>query len=292
MSWSSPIKMLLFIIMMYRELGFAILSGVAVFIVAFPVVAMIARKQKKYYFSLMKQKDKRMKTVNETLGGMKAIKLYGWEPSFMKQIQDVRDKEVVDLKKFVWVQATTSLVFTILPYLSLLASFATYIFMSDGENKLTADKAFVTASYMNSLSMNIVFLPMIIVYLVQAGVSLKRINAFMNNEEIDENAVQHDDSSPYKVHVENGNFKWGENDLTILKDINLCVHPGSLTAVVGAVGSGKSSLLSACLGDMVKESGTVNVLGSTAYVPQQAWYAFRVYNVERYFYFFIITDYI
>ena len=269
--------MLLFIYMMYRELGVAIFSGVAVFIVALPVTAMIARKQKKYQFSLMKQKDKRMKMVNETLGGMKVIKLYGWEPSFMKQIQDVRDKEVVDLQKFVWVQATTSLIFTILPYLSLLASFTTYIFMSYGENKLTAEKAFVTASYMNSLSMLIVFLPMIIVYLVQAGVSLKRINAFMNNEELDEKAVQHDDSSPYKVHVENGNFKWGENDLTILKDINLCVHPGSLTAVVGAVGSGKSSLLSACLGDMVKDSGTVNVLGSTAYVPQQAWYAFSAY---------------
>ena len=278
MSWSSPIQMLLFIVMMYRELGVAIFSGVAVFIVALPVIAMIARKQKKYQVSLMKQKDKRMKTVNETLGGMKVIKLYGWEPSFMKQIQDVRDKEVVDLKKFAWVQATTSLIFTILPYLSLLASFTTYIFMSNGENKLTAEKAFVTASYMTALSMQIVFLPMIIVYLVQAGVSLKRINAFMNNEEIDEKAVQHDNSSPYKVHVENGNFKWGENDLTILKDINLCVHPGSLTAVVGAVGSGKSSLLSACLGDMVKESGTVNVLGSTAYVPQQAWYAFRVYR--------------
>jgi len=42
-------------------------------------------------------------------------------------------------------------------------------------------------------------------------------------------------------------------------------------AVVGQVGSGKSSILSAILGDMEKIKGNVNVNGKVAYVPQQAW---------------------
>ena len=41
--------------------------------------------------------------------------------------------------------------------------------------------------------------------------------------------------------------------------------------VVGRVGSGKSSLISAVLGEMHKLKGNVNVNGSMAYVPQQAW---------------------
>ena len=41
--------------------------------------------------------------------------------------------------------------------------------------------------------------------------------------------------------------------------------------MVGAVGSGKSSLLSALLGEMKRTRGTVNVFGKVAYVPQQAW---------------------
>ena len=46
---------------------------------------------------------------------------------------------------------------------------------------------------------------------------------------------------------------------------------GSLVAVVGTVGSGKSSLLSSLLGDMIRVKGEANIKGKMAYVPQQAW---------------------
>jgi ATP-binding cassette subfamily C (CFTR/MRP) protein 1 len=41
--------------------------------------------------------------------------------------------------------------------------------------------------------------------------------------------------------------------------------------VVGKVGSGKSSFLSALLGEMNKVSGLINTYGTISYVPQQAW---------------------
>ena len=141
----------------------------------------------------------------------------------------------------------------------------------DGGNILTADKAFVTLSYMNTLQFQMNVLPMLIVFLVQAGVSMQRVNKFLNNDELDDDAVQHDTEIYDRIQIKNGSFKWADNDPLILEDINFNVKPGSLTAVVGTVGSGKSSLLGACLGDMVKVSGSVNVVGSIAYVPQQAW---------------------
>lgn len=54
-----------------------------------------------------------------------------------------------------------------------------------------------------------------------------------------------------------------------LRNINLCVQPGELVAIVGTVGSGKSSVLSALLNEMEKDSGTVAVRGRVAYVPQK-----------------------
>ncbi|KAF9142619.1 hypothetical protein BGX30_002598, partial [Mortierella sp. GBA39] len=57
----------------------------------------------------------------------------------------------------------------------------------------------------------------------------------------------------------------------VLFNINLDIAAGSLTAIVGRIGQGKSSLLNAIMGEMYKKQGTVKVYGDVAYVPQQAW---------------------
>lgn len=75
--------------------------------------------------------------------------------------------------------------------------------------------------------------------------------------------------------MENGNFSWGDEE-TVLKNINFRVDKGKLAAVVGTVGSGKSSLLSALLGEMEKISGRVNTLGKIAYVSQVSFIYFFV----------------
>uniref|UniRef100_A0A8C9FL87 Multidrug resistance-associated protein 1-like n=1 Tax=Pavo cristatus TaxID=9049 RepID=A0A8C9FL87_PAVCR len=56
-----------------------------------------------------------------------------------------------------------------------------------------------------------------------------------------------------------------------ISSLSVSIPEGSLVAVVGQVGSGKSSFLSALLGEMEKLEGTVHRRGSVAYVAQQAW---------------------
>lgn len=63
--------------------------------------------------------------------------------------------------------------------------------------------------------------------------------------------------SDVSLRVSDGTFSWLPKSPPILKDINMEVPTGSLTAIVGQVGSGKSSLLSACVGDLYKKSGRV-----------------------------------
>ncbi|KND00120.1 uncharacterized protein SPPG_04462 [Spizellomyces punctatus DAOM BR117] len=59
--------------------------------------------------------------------------------------------------------------------------------------------------------------------------------------------------------------------LPLFRNLNLTIERGSLTAVVGSVGSGKSSLLSAIIGEMSKLDGKVHVRGTVAYCTQQPW---------------------
>ncbi|KAG0004292.1 Canalicular multispecific organic anion transporter 2, partial [Entomortierella chlamydospora] len=57
----------------------------------------------------------------------------------------------------------------------------------------------------------------------------------------------------------------------VLSNIHLQIPEGNLTAIVGRIGQGKSSLLNAIIGELYKQQGTVKVFGDLAYVPQQAW---------------------
>ena len=56
-----------------------------------------------------------------------------------------------------------------------------------------------------------------------------------------------------------------------LSGLDLSVPTGSLVAVVGPVGSGKSSLLNGLLGELILKEGSVRVHGSVAYCDQRAW---------------------
>ena len=218
----------------------------------------------------MKDKDKRVKLMDEILNGIKVLKLYAWEPSFGEQILDIRENEIGSLKKAALLNAFATFLWTCAPVLVALSSFTVFVLISE-ENILDAQTAFVSLTYFNMLRIPLNFLPSLLVYLVQVNVSLTRINKFMNSEELDPDNVSHDEEFHSPVVAQKASFAWTEPNKPTLKDLSFRVTEGSMTAVVGAVGSGKSSLLSALLGEMKRTRGTVNVFGKVAYVPQQAW---------------------
>ena len=101
---------------------------------------------------------------------------------------------------------------------------------------------------------------------------------------------------PEVITIENGNFVWetkteslDPNIVSTLKDINFNVREGVLVAIVGSVGSGKSSFLSALLGEMERLTGRVNIKGShsIAYCPQLAWIQNATLRFDFNIYFFI-----
>ncbi|XP_071638106.1 multidrug resistance-associated protein 1 isoform X3 [Temnothorax longispinosus] len=272
MIWSAPLQIALALYFLWNILGPAVFAGLAVMIILIPVNGLIANKVKTLQIRQMKCKDERVKLMNEVLNGIKVLKLYAWEPSFEQQILEIRVKEIQVLKEAAYLNAGTSFIWSCAPFLVSLVSFTTYVLI-DEKNVLNSTIAFVSLSLFNILRFPLSMLPMMIGNIVQAYVSVKRINKFMNMEELDPNNVQHDPSDPHALVIENGSFCWDSEEIErpILRNINFHVEQGQLVAIVGTVGSGKSSLLSALLGEMDKLNGKVNTKGSIAYVSQQAW---------------------
>jgi hypothetical protein len=49
------------------------------------------------------------------------------------------------------------------------------------------------------------------------------MNKFINNPELDPKSVSHDPEVEDPILIEDGTFKWGEDEPEILKDINIRV---------------------------------------------------------------------
>ncbi|XP_007257299.3 ATP-binding cassette sub-family C member 3 isoform X1 [Astyanax mexicanus] len=271
MLWSAPLQIILALFFLWQTLGPSVLAGVAVMVLLIPFNAVIAMKTRAYQVEQMQYKDARIKLMNEILNGIKVLKLYAWEVSFKEKVLQIRQKELNVLRKTAYLSALSTMAWTSAPFLVALTTFAVYVSV-DKNNVLDADKAFVSLSLFNILRFPLNMLPQVISSLVQASVSLKRIQAFLSHDELDpDNVDKKPAPSDHAVTVVNGKFSWAKKDPPALQHINVMVPQGSLLAVVGHVGCGKSSLVAALLGEMEKLEGHISIRGSVAYVPQQAW---------------------
>ncbi|NWS71615.1 MRP2 protein, partial [Crotophaga sulcirostris] len=268
--WSSPLQIILSIVFLWGELGPSVLAGLAVMVLIIPINAFLVAKAKTIQVRNMKNKDERMKIMSEILNGIKILKLFAWEPSFEKRVNEIRARELKDLANFSYLQSISIFVFTCAPFLVSLASFAVYVLV-DENNILDAQKAFTAISLFNVLRFPMAMLPMVLSSLVQTNVSTARLERYLGGEDLDTSAIHHNPIAGGAVRFSEATFAWEQDGNAAIRDVTLDIVPGSLVAVVGAVGSGKSSLVSAMLGEMEHIKGHINIQGSLAYVPQQAW---------------------
>lgn len=92
-------------------------------IILIPLNGFIASKVKTLQIKQMKNKDERVKLMNEVLSGIKVLKLYAWEPSFEEQILKIRNKEIKVLKEAAYLNAGTSFIWSCAPFLVIFFKF-------------------------------------------------------------------------------------------------------------------------------------------------------------------------
>ncbi|OWY90928.1 Multidrug resistance protein ABC transporter, partial [Phytophthora megakarya] len=138
---------------------------------------------------------------------------------------------------------------------------------------LTAAKVFTAIALFNALRDPLRDLPTVIQTCIQAKISMNRFSDYLSLDEFTpNNVIRNDPKQPNDVAmaIQDGTFGWS-TDAPLLSHVDLTVKRGDLVIVHGSVGSGKSSLCSALLGEMDKLAGSVFVRGSIAYYSQQTW---------------------
>ncbi|GMT26202.1 hypothetical protein PFISCL1PPCAC_17499, partial [Pristionchus fissidentatus] len=266
--WSSPLQLSIAMGLLWWTIGPAAIAGIAVMLLMVPVNYFSSIRIKNWQIHQMKVKDERTKICNEVLNGIKLIKLYAWEEAFEEKINALREQEVQFLRRIGLLGRVVDAGNAAAPFVVAVASFSLFV-LSDEKNILTPQIAFVCLTIFNQIRQPMRIVAMLINMTVQAIVSNKRLKEFMSAEERE--GV--DFATPVvgnALEMCNASWSWqaGQSDL---QSLTFHAPVGSLTAIVGVVGSGKSSLLSAIIGEMELQSGSVALTGRIAYVPQQAW---------------------
>jgi ATP-binding cassette subfamily C (CFTR/MRP) protein 1 len=273
--WSAPLQIVICMVSLYNLVGWSMMSGVAVMLVSMPMQGWIAKKMKTLQEEQMKNKDSRTRLINEIVANMKSIKLFAWGAAFMNKLSHVRnDLELRTLRKIGATQAFANLTWNIAPFFVSCLTFTTYVYTQD--KPLTSEIIFASLTLFNLLSFPLAVLPMILMAMVNARVSADRLRDFFVAEELQPDAVTVGPApaalGEETVVVRGATLKWDRHaPATALTDVDFAAYKGELSCIVGRVGSGKSSLLSALLGDLYRVSGSVAVNGHVAYVAQKAW---------------------
>ncbi|WOK94771.1 ABC transporter C family member 2 [Canna indica] len=270
--WSAPFRIIVSVVLLYGQLGVASLVGSLLLVLLFPIQTLVISKMQKLTKEGLQRTDKRISLMNEILAAMDTVKCYAWEESFQSKVQVIRNDELSWFRSAQLLAALNSFFLNSIPVLVTVVSFGIYSLLG---GDLTPAKAFTSLSLFAVLRFPLFMFPNLITQVVNCKVSLKRLEDLLLAEERILLPNPPIDPELPAISIKNGDFSWDPKaERPTLSNVNLDIPVGSLVAIVGSTGEGKTSLISAMLGELPAVTGTstsMTIRGTVAYVPQVSW---------------------
>ncbi|KAG6073462.1 hypothetical protein E4U16_004676 [Claviceps sp. LM84 group G4] len=334
MTWSSPIAVIITLVLLLVNLTYSALAGFALLILGVPAITKAMQSLFRRRKAINKITDQRVSLTQEILQSVRFVKYFGWEKAFIARLGEFRAKEIHSIQVLLAIRNAINAVSMSIPIFASMVSFIVYSVTSHG---LGPAEVFSSLALFNALRLPLNLLPLVLGQVTDAWSSMKRIEEFLMQEEQEEDVI-HKPDGEYAVETIQADFTWErtptqnsekgespgpaagrkgsknakdvspsavsaaktladkerahseastanveedkedtastlveEREPFQLHDINFKIKRDELIAVIGTVGSGKSSLLAALAGDMRKTNGDVVYGASRAFCPQYAW---------------------
>ncbi|XP_071455801.1 probable multidrug resistance-associated protein lethal(2)03659 [Hetaerina americana] len=290
--WISPLAAIIVGFLIYEEIGIASFVGIAAVFVVVSLQSWTGKLTSKFRLRSAVRTDERVRLMDEIIRGIRVIKMYAWEKPFAILIANSRRKEINVIRKTSFIRGLYMTFNLFTTRMALFCAITTYVAFG---HIAPPEKVFVISSYYNILSHTMSsFFVRGIAEIAEARVSVGRLQKFMMLDEVKREEIlckkksqqdpapllngtvnkktNQDHEGESSISMEKLEAKWdpSSSDAT-LSSINLNVKHGTLLGIIGSVGSGKSSLLQAILGEMPTTSGTMQIKGHVSYASQEPW---------------------
>ncbi|KAK0732544.1 putative ABC multidrug transporter [Apiosordaria backusii] len=279
--WASVLELGVGVYLLYREIG------IPCFLVVIPIsAATILTEQMSIRIVGAKIAwnqgvQSRVSSTSSMLGQMKGLKMTGLSGFFSSRISCLRQSEIGLSKKYrLLITLNEAVSHSVLLFTPIIVITGTVFWTNSGSgNSLPIAQAFTTLSIVMIVAEPLAMLVALRSLFGAALGCFIRIQEFiLQREQSDGRQIsrgRHMSEKPNEddlvVDIRDACFKTAE-DVTLLSQVNMQVPRGTFHIVTGSVGSGKSSLLKAILGEVLESDGSTTVRAAwAAYCAQTPW---------------------
>eukprot|EP01065_Artemidia_motanka_P035000 TRINITY_DN42967_c0_g1_i1.p1 TRINITY_DN42967_c0_g1~~TRINITY_DN42967_c0_g1_i1.p1 ORF type:complete len:1406 (+),score=499.49 TRINITY_DN42967_c0_g1_i1:76-4293(+) len=261
-------------------IGWKGLTGLAVLYVSMILNRWVAAKTKVVEARNLKASDERISLMTRVIEGAKAIKLCAWEENFLDTLHKCRKDECKHVKTYRMYQNTSLQLGRAAP---VFASCVTFAFIVGTGDDLKASDVFAVVNIFQTLRLALILLPMAMTLVSSLVLSVDRTREFLIREEMPIPEVL-PAGSRHAAVFDKVDLVWpgdvadasdaassARGGGVVLRGVDVALPAGGVTALVGRVGSGKSTMLTAALGGLTPQTGKIALAGSVSYVPQKAF---------------------
>lgn len=275
--YGAPLELVISTVFLYRLMGWSSIVGFLLMALATPMTYYLGKKLTKLQRAWKEATDRRISLVAELITAIRFVKLQGTEERWKERVLESRRVELHKLLAQRLSSLGLTVLFVAMPITCELVTF--YIYVVVQGRAMTVPVAFTAITLFEMARTPLSTIPTFIMNILESIVSVRRLEAFLSEEEVEDamsslkaranNANQHRSTSEVgraPLRVLNGHFSWinpaevkANQKPFSLVDINLSFPTDGLSVIVGPTASGKSSMLAALLGEMKRDSGTVEL---------------------------------
>jgi len=260
--------------MLFYFLGLSAIAALVSFFMLAPLTSYVAKRFTKLEEEMMSFRDKRVTLMTQAMNAIRVVKYFAWEKSIEKEVMDIRDQELASRKKLARSEVLSGLGYMTVSTIVLFIALATHALRGQ---KIDAALIFTCVSLFGLIEGPFGDLSHLISRCTNGYVGAGRLIKFLKQETLQDSKVDAEVERTESAGVEFSHVSayYEDSQLPVLQNISFELKNGESLAIVGPVGSGKSSLLYTILGETKIKEGKVQFSGGRrplmSYLPQEAY---------------------